>query len=83
MYVRNLSPYRQMTDVVAVVAYLIAHAQNGPAAAFQAVAEQEGMRFSPIVVSFLSDPDLQGRLAECMTGNDSAFYRELYEKKGM
>ena len=81
VYVRNASPYRQMTDVAAVVAYLISHGRENPEAAFQEAVRQEGRRFSPMVTAFLSDDGLRGELAELLSGDDARFYRELYEKK--
>ena len=77
--VLNQSPYRQMTDVVAVVAHLIEQAKDGPEAAIQSVLSQEGTRFSPMVTAFLGEDSLRRDLAAMLTADDAPFYREIYD----
>lgn len=79
-YVRNQSPYRQMTDVVAVVACLIANCRGDAEAAIQTVLNHEGTQFSPMVTAFLSDEALRRDLAGMLTADDAPFMRELFEK---
>ena len=79
-YVRNQSPYRQMTDVVAVVSFLIEQCKGGPDAAFQSVISQADTRFSPMVAAFLSDEALRSDLACLLTDDDAPYFRELYDE---
>ena len=78
-YVRNDSPYRQMTDVTAVAACLIDRGQDDPCAAVQAVLGQEGTRFSPLVTAFLGKEGLRMKLEETLRGDDTPFLREIYD----
>ena len=78
-YVRNQSPYRQMTDVTAVVAYLIDHCHGEPEQTIQAVIRQEGKRFSPMVTAFLSNEALRRDLIDLLTRDDGPLFQELYE----
>ena len=79
-YVRNQSPYRQMTDVVAVVSYLIEHCEGDPDEAIRTVMSQAGTQFSPIVAAFLSDEALRRDLTEKLTGDDAPYFLELYDE---
>jgi HD-GYP domain-containing protein (c-di-GMP phosphodiesterase class II) len=78
-YVRNQSPYRQMTDVTAVVAYLIDHCHGEPEQTIQAVIRQEGKRFSPMVTAFLNNEALRRDLIDLLTRDDDPLFQELYE----
>ena len=78
-YVRTASPYRQMTDVVAVAAYMLERFSGDAEALFDEIAAQARSRFSPIVASYLSDKGLRGELAAILGGSDEGDYREMYE----
>ena len=78
-YVRNQSPYRQMTDVTAVVAYLIDHCHGEPEQTIQAVIRQEGKRFSPMVTAFLNNEALRRDLIDLLTRDDGPLFQEWYE----
>ena len=78
-YIRNDSPYRQMTDLVAVVAYLIDSEENSFQEAVKKIIEQEHKRFSPLVTAYLDDPDLLSGLEEILR-NDEPYYRVFYER---
>ncbi len=77
-YVRLDSPYRQMTDVVAVVAYLLDHHKEDPRAAVQDVIAQEQKRFSPLVTVYLGSAKLRDDLCAILSGSEEPYYRELY-----
>ena len=77
-YVRNASPYRQMTDVVAVAAYLIDRGE-ATESVFDDILRQERTRFSPLVTVYLNDPALKKALLTVLE-NDEPYYRILYER---
>lgn len=79
-YVRNESPCRQMTDIAAVVAYLIGHCRGDAEKTMQEVIGQEGTRFSPVVTAFLNDEALRRGLEEMLVCDDAPLWRELYEE---
>lgn len=80
-YVRNRSPYRQMTDVVAVVAYLLDHGQDGFDAAVQGAQSLAHRRFSPLVTAYLQDQILTARLKQIAQSDGKEYYREVFEQK--
>ena len=69
-----------MTDVVAVVACLIANCRGDAETAIQTVLNHAGTQFSPMVTAFLSDEALRRDLAGMLTADDAPFMRELFEK---
>ena len=77
-YVRLSSPYRQMTDVVAVGSYLLDDRRGDPQAAIQDVIAQEQKRFSPLVTAYLSSPRLRNDLCAILSGSEEPYYREFY-----
>ena len=77
-YVRNSSPYRQMTDLVAVVAYINDCDELSPREAVASVIAQEHRRFSPLITAFLSDETLLAGIEEIFRQHDEPYYRELY-----
>ncbi len=78
-YVRNDSPYRQMTDMVAVVAYLIERDGVDLKTAVGEVIAQERKRFSPLVTVYLDDPRLLSGI-ETILQNDEPYYRRFYQR---
>ena len=75
-YVRNDSPCRQMTDVMAVVAFVQDEAD--PAAALYQVRSQAHSRFSPLVAAYLEDEGLRRALLDILA-DDRHYYRRLYD----
>ena len=78
-YVRLSSPYRQMTDVVAVGSYLLDDRRGDPQAAIQDVIAQEQKRFSPLVTAYLSSPRLRNDLCAILSGSEEPYYRAFYQ----
>ena len=79
-YVRSHSPYRQMTDVAAVAAFLLEHPEQTPEENFRLAAQMEGRRFSPVVTSFLGDPALQKELAALIARDEEEAHRDMYRE---
>jgi len=79
-YVRTQSQYRQMTDVVAVAAYLTDHCGDDPEETIRAVIGQEHRRFSPLVVSFLNDAALRRDVVALLRADDEPYYRSVYRQ---
>lgn len=77
-YVRNDSPYRQMTDLVAVVAFINECDAPSPRAAIASAIAQERRRFSPLITACLGDEALQAGIEEIFARQDRPYYRELY-----
>lgn len=78
-YVRSRSPYRQMTDLVSLVAYLIDHDTGDTAETARKALAQAHKRFSPIIVSYLNDPQLLQRIDEILR-NDKPYFRRLFDR---
>ena len=78
-YVRNVSPYRQMTDTLAVVSYLCDQYDGDLDAVIRDIAAQEHKRFSPLVTVHLGDPALHAQL-ERILSDDAPFYRAFYDR---
>ena len=79
-YVRNRSPYRQMTDVVAVAAFLCEEYNGDADAVMDAAIRQERTRFSPLVTAYLSDEALRSGIREILSGDDERYYRDFYRQ---
>jgi len=77
-YARIASPYRQMTDAAAMVAYL-AEEELPFAERIQAVFRQEGKRFSPLVTACLNDEALAARLEGILQDSGERYYRGVYD----
>lgn len=78
-YTRNRSPYRQMTDIVAVADYLNENYHGDMEALLQQVTALEHKRFSPLVTAYLHEGRLADELEKILKGDDSRYYREIYD----
>lgn len=78
-YERNASPYRLMTDVMAVVSFLLEDPEREIHEAAKEIQAGEGTRFSPLVTVYLTEEDLLERLDEIRRGSGEEYYREIYE----
>ncbi len=78
-YVRNASPYRQMTDAVAVCAFLTERYEGDAEALFAEVLRQERRRFSPLVTAYLTEPDLRAALTAILEAGEESYAREVWE----
>lgn len=76
-YVRTASPSRQMTDVMAVVAYLLDREED-PGAALDEIRALAHSRFSPLVVAYLEDEELRRGL-RAILANEERYYRQLFD----
>ena len=79
-YIRGRSPYRQMTDVAAVVAYLAENADLPDDALIGGVFAGERRRFSPPVTAYLREDALRADLLSVLRGDDREYYLEIYEE---
>ena len=79
-YVRNESPYRQMTDIAAVVTALLSSDASDADALFDSVLNAPRGRFSPVVVSYLEDSLLRCELYVIRNGDGEEYYREIYRE---
>lgn len=76
-YVRMQSPTRQMTDVAALVSWLMEG--EGPVRKrVRAMSPRERNRFSPPALSYLSDPALCQELDALLTGDSKEYCREIW-----
>ncbi len=76
-YVRMDSPFRQMTDVAALVSWLM-EGEGGVRERVLSMTPRERNRFSPPALSYLSDPALCRGLEDILTGDGEAYYREIW-----
>jgi len=79
-YVRSRSPYRQMTDALAVAVYLADHYAGDMDAVVADVLRQERRRFSPLITAFLGDSALVGELRAVLEAGEEPWAREVYEE---
>lgn len=77
-YVRNDSPYRQLTDVMAVASAL-QEEKGDIEEKVRNILEGERRRFSPMVTAFLTDAKLVSSLDELLSGSRETYYRSVYE----
>ena len=75
-YVRGDSPCRQMTDVMAVVAFLLD--EEDAASALEQVRAQAHTRFSPLVAAYLEDEALCRGLLD-IAADEKRYYRQLFD----
>lgn len=78
-YVRNASPYRQMTDVAAVVDALLDRGGADLDSAVADILRQERSRYSPLVTVYLGDRGLRAGLAAILA-DDRPYARKFYEQ---
>ena len=79
-YVRNASPYRQMTDAAAVAVYLTETYDGDIKAAVKNAVALERTRFSPLVTAYLENDILQAKLDTILCSDAEPFYREIYDE---
>ena len=78
-YERTSSPYRQMTDAVALVSWIIERNTNDFSALLPEIFAQEGKLFSPLVTACLNDTRTLEELQAALTADDAPYYREIWE----
>jgi len=76
-YVRMESPYRQMTDLAALVSDLLEHEEEGIAAWAKGL--RQNSRFSPQAAAYLMDETLLDALNRALTDREAERYRTAYE----
>lgn len=79
-YVRNRSPYRQMTDTVAVAAYMTENFRGDADELFDQILAQEGRRFSPLVTACLMDPALKEDLKKILRSSGKEHYQTMFRQ---
>ena len=77
-YVRNDSPYRQMTDVVAVIACMVDQEVGNFSETVREIIAQEHKRFSPLVTAYLDDEKLVTGI-EAILRKDEPYYRAFFD----
>ena len=78
-YERTASAYRQMTDVAAVVAFLLEREGAPFEETLEAVLSNRRQRFSPMVTACLGDAEVAEALKALLQAGPGAFARALYE----
>jgi hypothetical protein len=61
-YVRNDSVYRQMTDVIALVSYLVESYDSDTTKNVKEILQNEKKRFSPVLMAMLMDDEHMGKI---------------------
>ncbi len=79
-YVRSRSPYRQMTDALAVAVYLAEQYAGDIDAVCEEIAALERRRFSPLVAAHLGDSALRRELAAVLETGEKPWAEELYRE---
>ncbi|MCR4622919.1 MAG: hypothetical protein K5663_12645 [Clostridiales bacterium] len=80
-YERNASCYRQMTDAVALASFIVERlSQCGGdfGEVLRQIYAAEGTRFSPLIVSALSDQNLLNDLRQLLSADRRPYYKEVY-----
>lgn len=79
-YVRTDSPFRQMTDVCALAVYLVEGEETDICRRIDSLLLKDDGRFSPLVLSYIADEKLKGRIVDIITGDGDKYYREVYDQ---
>ena len=79
-YSRIHSPYRMMTDIVACAAFLTSYADQEFSETLQNMQKSAGRQFSPLVMAWLGDCELQEKLRRLQAQDDEAFYKEIWDQ---
>lgn len=79
-YQRNASPYRQMTDLAALVSWLQERADTPMDRLVREACEAEGTRFSPRVAAVFSEPQVASGLEGILRGDDTGLYRTIWQE---
>ncbi len=79
-YVRNDSPYRQMTDIAAVASFLCEEWEKSSPREFSGILPRETGRFSPVILSFVQDAKVSAKLMNVLSGDDRPYYRTIHQK---
>lgn len=78
-YIRNQSDYRQMTDLMAVVSYLIDHYDNNLSELIKEILIMEHRQFSPLICAYLLDEDVIRGLQKVLDTPEENYYLQIYE----
>ncbi len=78
-YVRTDSACRQMTDLTALVSFLIDEYEGDLPALAQRLLADGGRQFSPLVTAWLTDESLLAALEEILRCDGRDWYRSVYE----
>jgi len=76
-YVRTESPYRQMTDVAAMVTFMMEQYQGDMQELLRQIYAEEGRRFSPLITPVLTDSALVSELEAILSGQT----RDQYDQE--
>ncbi len=79
-YVRNASPYRQMTDTAALVTFLSENYDGDMPKLVREAIALERRRFSPLVTAYLESPALCVQLEALLRADGEAYFREIFEE---
>ena len=78
-YVRNESPFRQMTDVAAVAVYLAEQREKPFPETLKEIFALEGQRFSPLVTKALAGAETAEAVKACLEDEGGEWYRAAWE----
>ena len=79
-YQRAQSPYRQMTDVAALISFLLETPDAPMASLVRQVSALEGTRFSPRVTAVFSAPDVAAKLDALLKEDERADYQLIWQE---
>ena len=77
-YVRLDSQYRKMTDIVSVAGYIEKHYQGDLKQLISSMRKLERSKFSPVIISYLFDPDIMRKLEYILNDKQIDYYRTLF-----
>ena len=79
-YVRTDSPYRQMTDIAAIVSWMLSNWDGDMPGLIKNVLSCPHGQFSPVAAAYLSDQALANDIERILGGDDTEYYREIYQE---
>ena len=79
-YIRNDSPYRQMTDVEAVSTELVMRFNGDIDKITNDIMSGAGKQFSPLVTAYLQDTDLKCKLNDILERDSKELFFEIYQE---
>ena len=79
-YIRTESPYRQMTDVAACAAVIIAEYDGDLGSVIDKMQKTAGRQFSPMVAAYLTDPALLAQAESVLSEDPAKYYEEVWSQ---
>ena len=82
-YHRLASEYRQMTDICSLASYLAEQQGSDPEIVIRDLLIHDDGRFSPMILSYLTDDSLIRKLSSVLAEDTKPYFRRIYDELGI